>query len=208
MRRQQEPSLASKGLSGTSRRDFLKTGSLSFLGLFLCHDLVWACDTTLSYLLQQLPEGMEMRSPNKVATLKAKDFQQLWSIFNWIGRKWDDKEFCLVGEKELKSTLSLKTSSIPSYFTEYCEAAKILRCLTAELEEQKALEQLFFVPADTTNFYSTRLGHIRQFVITEFIRYQVSQGAFRKFGYMNYRGYAGGPYSDPARLPYRGLHDA
>lgn len=187
------------------RRDFLKAGSLAALGLFFSHELVWACDTSMAYLLQQLPEGEKMRSPEKVGVLRFKQFRELWSIFAFIGRKWEDSKFSPVKEGGLRRVLRAKTIGTPSYLTEYREAVHIHRCLRTELGEQKALEQLFYVPAGAKDFFSSRLGHVRKFVITEFIRYQVSQGAFRKFGYVNYWGFTGGPYNDPKHLPYRGL---
>jgi len=190
------------------RRDFLKAGSLAALGLLFRHETVWACDASMAFLLQQLPKGESMRSPEKVGSLRAKDFHELWSIFTYIGRRWQTGEFSNVTMRGLRAVVRYKTTLTPSYLTEYKEAAEILRCLKAELGEQKALEQLFFVPQGATDFFSSRLGHVRRFVITEFIRYQVLQGAFRKFGYVNYRGFRGGKYSDPSRLPYRGLHHA
>jgi hypothetical protein len=190
------------------RRDFLKAGSLAALSLLFSHETAWACDASMAYLLQQLPEGELMRSPEKVGPLRAKDFHELWSVFTYIGRRWQDGEFSTVKQRGLRDVVRSKTTLTPSYLTEYKEAAEILRCLKAELGEQKALEQMFFVPQGATDFFSSRLGHVRRFVITEFIRYQVLQGAFRKFGYVNYRGFRGGKYSDPARLPYRGLNHA
>jgi hypothetical protein len=205
MTEQQTSEPAQELSPGIDRRYFLKVGSLATLGLFFHHQSVWACDTSMAFLLQQLTEGELMRNPNQVGSLHSRDFRELWSIFYYIGRKWEDGQFCIVNEKGLTHALRTKTIFMPSYLTEYRKAAEILRCLKTELDEQKALEQLFFVPPGVSTFFSSRLGHIRKFVISEFIRYQVSQGAFRKFGYVNYRGYSGGRYADPSHLPYRGL---
>src|SRR5687768_15098771 len=75
---------------GIDRRSFLKAGSVATLGLFFRHESVWACDTSMAFLLQELPEGERMRKPDQVGVLRPRDFRELWSIFSYIGRKWED----------------------------------------------------------------------------------------------------------------------
>ena len=144
-----------------------------------------------------LPLFDEQINPEKTGILPPQDMHDIWSIFNYIGQAWQNGEFCNIKtEQDLKPIIDLKTSQVPSYLTEYQEAIAFFRDLKSKYGEQEALRKLFFEES---------LPRIRQYVLSEFLYLQISQGGFLKFGYKNYLGYMAAPFDDPAHLPYRGV---
>lgn len=139
--------------------------------------------------------------PQRTGTLAPERADLLFAIFADIGRRWDNAAFNRVDRNEFLRVTALKTRRAPAYLTEYELATQLLTDWTARYGRARALDILFAIPADAA--LTTVQGHVRTFTLSELLRLQVSQGTFRKLGYVNFPGFAGGRYNNPARLPYR-----
>ena len=150
-------------------------------------------------LQDPLPE--EMLKPEETGTLKAAETETMWRLFADIGRRWKNGQLCLLTREGFADILDLKTQLVPSYLEEYRLTTRVLADLERESGPASAMDMLFAIPANAPA--TTIAGHIRRYTISELLRVQVSHGAFRSFGYVNYPGFAGGGYADPDHLPYR-----
>lgn len=140
-----------------------------------------------------------MRQPATTGVLTGLESREMWSLFAYVGDAWDNGRYCRINsESLLRPVLDAKTSATPSYLTEYRIAIGVLRELRRQYGDQEALRRFFFAQPDPC---------VQQYTVAEFLNLQVAQGGFRRFGYVNYAGFMGGPFDDPARLPYRSWRD-
>ena len=172
-------------MTATTRRDFIK--KLGALGLVIGVDG--------APVLAAADDAMDLRDPDKPGTLDADERDVLWRLFATIGQVWNNAADCTLDRAGFEEVLDLKTSRAPSYLTEYREAVTRLRTLCRNGEETAVLQRLYFEKGE---------DRLRRFVLAEFIQLQMAYGGFRSLGYRNYKGYMGGMFSDPGRLPYRG----
>lgn len=179
-----------------NRRKFIKL-TASF-GLFLWADAWSITERQTARATECTPPVIDgPRNPQQIGLLPPQDIGDIWSIFNYIGQAWRNGEFCQIKTlQDFKPIIDLKTYRMPSYLTEYREAIRIFRQLKLQFGEQEALRKIFFEKQDP---------YLCEYVLSEFLQLQISQGGFLKFGYMNYLGYEGGPFDDPSHLPYRGV---
>ncbi|HLL46533.1 MAG TPA: hypothetical protein VK399_07480 [Longimicrobiaceae bacterium] len=186
-----------------SRRDFVRLLGLSpfTLGLFHTSPESAYCSETLR---QEVPEGAAMRRPLETGLLDAHEKQHLHRAFGYLRKKWEMEAHCVLTQADFHDILDLKTSRPPSYLAEYRETSVLLQCLTDEFGGfERAAEQLLYFDPNDREFAKKRIGHIHYFVVREFLNLLVTQGGFRRFGYVNYAGWRGGRYDDPSHLPYR-----
>lgn len=153
-------------------------------------------------LLRRLGRTAGLRAPELTGEADAALVRQLWQLFTRMAARWQMRVD--LDEAGLAEFLRAKTAEAPSYLTEYRAAGEILDEVEHEMRrDPMAFDQLFRMPTGLAAFESTRLGRLQKYVIGEFLELQMAHGGFRDFGYRNYRGYAGGPLSDPAHFPYR-----
>jgi hypothetical protein len=131
--------------------------------------------------------------------------QELWELFVAIADAWaiEDVELLKSGWLDF---VAAKTSTSPSYSTEYSNAASVIAELK-DVYKESAYAMLFFKSGVSGGSPTTRLAHAKQFVVDEFIRVQVLLGGFKSFvsheqrQQANYNGYmAGSRYNRLARV--------
>lgn len=198
-----------------SRRWFLKTGAVAGAGL-----LAWGCGSSGGPAADAgLPDaaapdgppvvdpgadvGEAMLSPEEIGTLTGVEVAALWTLFEQIGRRWQNGSYCLIDSQEaLAEILALKTQQVPSYYAEYRLASEVLNGIAQQQGADQFLEAVLGFPTDAP---ATVGGHVRTYTLSEFLRLQVTQGGFRVLGYLNYPGFEGGTMEDPKNPPYHTL---
>ncbi len=136
-------------------------------------------------------------------TLSESDRQALWDLFVAIGRCWGNLDH---DSSSVKSSwlefIEAKTQSAPSYFGEYRNAITVMRELQDLYGPDNAYAFLLLRSGVPDGPPTSRLAHVKKYVVDEFIRVQVVAGGFKGFGApapLNYNGYLGG--SRYNRLP-------
>lgn len=115
-----------------------------------------------------------------------------WAISAWEFKKMENYQDMLL------DTLNLKTIKTPSYLAEYQSAARLIRDVQNRFDsEQETFLYLMFTRRNEKEKLKTRLGRAQNFVFDELVRHIVSNGGFRRFGLVNYSGYANLPFTDP-----------
>lgn len=139
--------------------------------------------------------------PREDQELTPREREQLWRIFQEIGRTWDDLREGGKDSSTLKSSwlefVQAKTKYEPSYVAEYSNAVSVVDELIAMYGDGEAFEKLFLDHHIPDGPPSTRLGHAKKYVVDEFIRVNAVASGFRSFGRpdhhgRNYKGYIGG----------------
>lgn len=189
----------SHGLLTIDRRTLLKCGLSA--SLLTCLPLTGcSVEQDLSAeLMRQVSDSDSVLNPDVTGQLSNAEFAALFSLCRFVDRAWSF-EADLSGYKQvLRSDLDLKTGQRPSYLTEYQGAADLIdRVRQNSSSEDEAWLTLLFSAADSTGFEATRLGRARRWVFEEIVAHQIPvSGAFKKFGFVNYRGYFGGSFASP-----------
>jgi hypothetical protein len=138
----------------------------------------------------------------KPRALTAKERWDLWPILVQIGKQWGNLAY---GSAAIRSSwlefLDARTTKEPSYVGEYVNALNVMRELCELYGEDEAYRRLFFDNGIPSGDPTTRVAHVKQFVIDEFIKMQVVAGGFRGFvrsedratgEIINYNGFVGG----------------
>jgi len=141
--------------------------------------------------------------PSDCGDLAPAEIDRLWKVVVAIAEHWgepdDDPLLC---RSQWLEFVHVRTSREPSYLAEYRSAIGVLDHLKAERGE-RAFEWLLFEsglkPGDPP---MTALGHLKKYVVDEFIRVWLAAGGFRSYGAGNYNGYVGGSRF-AVRPPYR-----
>src|SRR5262249_31843329 len=114
-----------------------------------------------------------------------------WEVFVHIGRTWgdpgDDPRY---QRSQWLEFILVKTEQEPSYLGEYQNALRVLAELR-EVYQEKTWMKLFFEHG-TQDRPTTRLGHLRVFVVGEFIKVWLTSGGFKTYGAGNYNSYVSG----------------
>ena len=163
----------------TDRRDFLKV--LTTLGF------------APSLLHAMASNAPGLPQPEVVGTLSATSKDILWRVFKQIGVIWKNSDEVRLWRMEFDIIIDLKTGSAPSYLTAYNAFARYLGDQIRVHGRDKAMNRLFFEEA----------GKEHAHLVAELIELQLVYGGFRMFGWKNYKGYQGGPFSNPEYTPYR-----
>lgn len=129
------------------------------------------------------------------------DRDELWKLLVAIGKAWQNLPY---NSAAIRSSwlefVAAKTEVDPSYVGEYTNAAAVLRELQTLYGEEEAYDRLFFANEIPAGPPTTRLAHLKTFVVDEFIRMQIVASGFKDFvgysrredGNPNYNGYVGG----------------
>lgn len=157
------------------------------------------------WLDQDVSRDPGPRSASDTGTLTHDRFLLLKGLFDAIGKRWEMDASGGIEQWQFASLVENKTTQAPSYLAEYTEAADLLARIRDHAGGLDQAHARLLLPSNRPeSFGISRLGRARKFVSAEFILWYVSQGGFKRFGYANYRGYMGGPFSSRP-LPYRGL---
>lgn len=183
------------------RRTFILAAAAAAIGL----KANWVFPAELDdWLLEEVSQTPNLRSPLQLGNLTYEQSQLLYGLFLHIGKTWEMSNVSEIQEWHFSDLIENKTTQSPSYLTEYIEAVNII----VKIQNQgvgliEAYTRLLF-PLDRPElFIKTRLGRAQKFVSSELIIWYVSQGGFKRFGYKNYRGFMGGPFTT-SPPPYRG----
>jgi hypothetical protein len=165
-----------------------------------------ADDQFSAWATEQVLGELALRAPNTTGTITGHDRDLLKTLFMYIGSRWEMNDL-VNGEQEFAALVDTKTTLLPSYLSEYQEAASILERARSELLSIRDAVSMVLVHYDNVNsFATTRLGRLQKYVSSEFMTWWVSRGGFRRFGYSNYKGFMRGPFTDHLNLPFRGLN--
>ena len=138
-----------------------------------------------------------MYDPETTGLLRDEQKDALWSVFDHIGERWRNAAFNEVARTEFDHILDLKTSRTPSYLAEYVSAVNLLGASAAWMGNAGSAVGALF---DDVGVDGSPQRHAHTYIVSEFIRLQVAFGGFRKWGYVNYPGYAGGSFRNPYRV--------
>ena len=120
---------------------------------------------------------------------------RLWELFIEIGQNWRTRRG-FYDTANLRSSwlefIDAKTNYDPSYVGEYINAAEVLDELIDIYGRHEAYSRLFFESGLEPGSTDTRIGHLKRFVVDEFIRMHITAGGHKSFGGENYHGYLGG----------------
>jgi len=161
-----------------------------------------AAVATIGGTLSRVAVAATLLDP-EAQTLSHADRERLWELFVEIGRCWgnlgDDSASVKSSWLEF---IEAKTQSPPSYIGEYRNAVTVLQELVELYGRDKAYALLLLRSGIPDGPPTTRLAHLKRYVVDEFIRVQVVASGFKGFGKpapLNYRGFVGG--SRYNRLP-------
>ena len=120
------------------------------------------------------------------------DRESLWRVFVAIGETWKNVRF---ESSNLKSSwlemVAAKSSVAPSYTAEYVNAVRVVQELI-DMYGDEAFHKLFLDHHIPPGPPVTRLAHVKQYVLNDFIVMQVMASGFKHFGGKNYAGYVKG----------------
>lgn len=137
---------------------------------------------------QELPGRL---LPSNPGNLTAGQIEELWEVFVHIGNTWGTpEEEPLYQRSQWLEFLKVKTEQEPSYLAEYRSGLDVL----GELERlygDGRWQKLFFEHG-VTGSPTTRLAHLRVFVVDEFIKVWLTSGGFKSYGAGNYNSYISG----------------
>ena len=145
-----------------------------------------------------LPERLLESAPGE---LSAAELAPLWELFAAIGQAWGDGSLDPRRQhSHWREFIAVRTLSEPSYLAEYRSAVLVLD----ELRQQHGPQlwhELFFgsVRAEAP---TTARGHLRRYVVEEFIKLWLTSGGFKAFGAGNYNSYVSGSRF-AVKPPYR-----
>lgn len=133
---------------------------------------------------------------SEASDLSEADRGALWELFVEIGRCWGnmDDDSASIRSSWLEF-IEAKTQYTPSYVGEYRNAVTVMRELVELYGHDEAYAFLLLRNGIPAGPPTTRLAHMKRFVVDEFIRVQVVAGGFKGFGKpapRNYNGYVGG----------------
>ena len=182
-----------------NRRRILELGvSASVLAVL---PLVGACsaETLSKQLLQTISDAKGPIDEAVTGSLGRDEFASLATLCHFVDKAWELEANLPAYLGQLESDLGLKTSKPPSYLAEYRHALDLIELVSDASENiEQTWTTLLFAEFDMENFANTKIGRARRFVFSEIIAHQVPiSGGFKSFGWVNYRGYFGGPYASP-----------
>jgi hypothetical protein len=151
----------------------------------------------LQSLVDGLPADVAVRNEERIGVPDPAVVAGLWHLARLLAARWDLTASLTIREADFVRFVTAKTSEPPGYLTEYEAAVATHR---AAGEDVGALFEARF---RTSRAETEAFARLHRFVIREFLEWLVANGGFRRFGYVNYRGFSGGPLGDPARPPYR-----
>ena len=138
------------------------------------------------------------------------DTDILWKIFSYIGVHWRTMSSCTMPESQFQEVIRWQIQLDSKYQGYYLEAITEYKKLLKQHDgdSQAALQALFEenrLPTPPATSPEPKHPHIADFVLLEFMRWNVAFGGFRTFGYENYNGWMGGGSFLSQPPPYRAL---
>ncbi len=128
----------------------------------------------------------------------------LWQIFQYIGVIWGNSAESGLEQFQFQRAVTWQVELDPNYATYYAEAvAEYTRLLQETGSVDTAMRTLFAEnQAD-----DPKLPDVAQYVLKEFLTWQIAYGGFRAFGppYQNYTGWMGGGSFNDVPPPYRAI---
>jgi hypothetical protein len=164
--------------------------------------LVGACsaESISKQLLQPISGAKGPIAETVSGSLSRDEFNSLATLCQFVDKTWELEANLPAYLRQLESDLGLKTTKLPSYLSEYRHALDLIDLVSDASDNiDQAWTTLLFAEFDVDNFANTKLGRARRLVFSEIIGHQIPiSGGFKSFGWVNYRGYFGGPYTSPA----------
>lgn len=130
------------------------------------------------------------------------DLNILWLMFGYIGTNWGTASSCTLSQSQFEQVIAQQVQRDQQYQGYYLSAIDAYVALLEQYgDPQAALKALF-----TENQLPTpRLPEVANYVLLEFMRWNVAFGGFRAFNYENYIGWMGGDSFLSKPPPYRAL---
>ncbi len=179
------------------RREFFRLAAVAGTAAFALVERGPRSGSAFAARAGQNADVAAMYNPRTTGLLRDEQKDALWSIFDHIGVRWQNAAFNAVTRTEFDRILDLKTTQTPSYLAEYVSAVNLLGTLASRTGDiGSAVEELF----EGAGSDGLLQQHAHTYVVSEFIMLQVACGGFRKWGYVNYPGYAGGGFGHPYRV--------
>ncbi|WP_411380050.1 hypothetical protein [Pseudomonas sp. MPB26] len=126
----------------------------------------------------------------------------LWSLFGFIGQRWGTAADCQMPQQQFQQALQWQMQRDPSYLGYYRQT----------IAEYKVLLQQYHQPTlalaaliDQNPYAPSNPSAVANYVLLEFMRWNIAFGGFKTFGYMNYNGWMGGGSFLNQPPPYRAL---
>ena len=133
--------------------------------------------------------------PGDIQQLTAMEMEDLWRLFQEIGRAWNDTRSDSMNiRSDWREFIHAKTNTAPSYTGEYSNAVSCVNELILMHGETEGIRKLLINHGitDPTKPPLTRVEHCKTYVVNEFIRVQVAKEGFKSWQGSNYKGYIGG----------------
>lgn len=131
------------------------------------------------------------------------DSDVLWLIFQQIGILWGNAGSSDMPQAQFDQVVAQQGQLNPAYEGYYTDTIALYQELLQVYggNQQQALTQLFL----QNQLPQPAQPDVANFVLLEFMRWQVAFGGFRAFGYENYNGWMGGGSFLQVPPPYRAL---
>ncbi|WEL89767.1 hypothetical protein P0D90_07960 [Pseudomonas sp. CBSPCBW29] len=127
----------------------------------------------------------------------------LWSLFGFIGLKWGTAADCGMSQQQFQQALQWQMQRDPAYTGYYRDTIAEYQALL----RQYGQPSLALAALITQKPYSpSNPSAVANFVLLEFMRWNIAFGGFKAFGYMNYNGWMGGGSFLQQPPPYRALN--
>ncbi len=181
-----------------TRRTLLKAGlSAGFATLIPLEGLCFFFSESDLLPIGPCAQGNVPYKHSEVGVLSAEHSKLIADFSLWAIDAWEFEGMHMY-PSDLEDVLSLKTNTLPSYLSEYQSAARLIHDAKARLNSEKeAFLYLLFAGRENSNLLETRLGRAQKFVFDELMRHIVANGGFRRFGFINYKGFPSFPFKDP-----------
>lgn len=130
------------------------------------------------------------------------DINILWLSFLYIGTNWGTASFCTMPQSQFQQVIAWQVQRDVNYQGYYLAAIAEYNALLEQYgNPQAALEVLF----QENQLPAPKLPDVANYVLLEFMRWNVAFGGFRAFNYENYNGWMGGGSFLNQPPPYRAL---
>ena len=159
----------------------------------------------------ELPERLLPAEPGPISP---NDLEILWQLFVAIATAWGGNRHesnghaldrggspdPLAQRSQWLEFIEARTLTAPSYGGEYRSAVLVLEELS-RVHGPAIWDELLF-GASRSAPPTSRLGHLRRYVVEEFIKVWLASGGFKAFGAGNFNGYVSGSRF-AVQAPYR-----
>jgi hypothetical protein len=133
--------------------------------------------------------------------MAAVDAATLWQIFQCIGATWGTTSACDMNQAQFTDVVNWQAQRDPAYATYYTAAVAELSRLETMFPPGEALSILL----SENQLPNPNLPDVANYVLLEFMRWNVAFGGFQLFNYANYAGWMGGGSFLTLPPPYRTL---